>query len=86
MNMYCLLFFDPNYGMTIEDVLVQKNIFYSIAKTPDNLIEVNPIFCKTMIKVEMEAEEIFELFTVLKCSIAAIFEKTNNNFEMLEVK
>lgn len=44
LNPILILFYDPTYGLAIEDALEDSEVSYSMVKTPESLFEIDPFF------------------------------------------
>lgn len=54
--MIFVLFYDPTFGLAIEDAFEEQGVPYLIKKTPESLLDVDPFFCKTMISAKINKE------------------------------
>lgn len=81
MDSIVIVFYDPNYGLSIEDAFDETGIGYSIEKTPDALLECDPMFCKTMIIATLEIVTLQKLIMNRQLKVAGVFVKINSRFE-----
>lgn len=83
MNQVLVTFYDPNYGIAIEDALDESGVVYSLAKTPVSLFEVDPLFCKTMIEANTDTETLRGLTQTRQLNIAGVFARNNDRYESI---
>jgi hypothetical protein len=83
MNRIMVLFYDPNFGIAIEDALEESGVSYLMVKTPETLFEVDPLFCKTMIEAETNIETLKGLRNGRQLNIAGTFSKINDRYESI---
>jgi hypothetical protein len=76
MQRLLILFYDPNYGIDIEDVLCDQNIEYEINKTPTELLDVDPFFCKTLIVTSANVDVVKELMNSQHLKVEGLFTQT----------
>ncbi|RRJ54664.1 hypothetical protein EHV15_34265 [Paenibacillus oralis] len=86
MNGIMVLFYDPNYGLAIEDALEKSGVSYSMLKTPEMLFEVDPLFCKTMIEADTNKETLKGLKDSRQLNIAGAFVKFNDRYESITLE
>lgn len=78
MDSIVIVFYDPNYGLLIEEALEETGIGYSIEKTSDTILEHDPMFCKTMIIATLELGALQELIMNRQLKVAGAFVMINN--------
>ncbi|MCM3130183.1 MULTISPECIES: hypothetical protein [unclassified Paenibacillus] len=78
MNKVAILFHDPNLGISVEEALEAVNISYSIEKTPVELFEIDPFYCKTHILAEISIEHLDQLRVANRLIIAGTYIVSSN--------
>lgn len=83
MNQLAIMFYDPNFGITIEEALEENDIIYAIEKTPISLLEIDPLYCKTFILADTNNESLNQLRKTTQLTIAAVYITTNGRYEVM---